>query len=74
MGSNRRLSGGYIFTAELAGIRERSEKLTSTLVDFSRQTTQVDTLRKIVEMVALAGANTAAATDLLGYKNANRES
>jgi hypothetical protein len=71
--SSRRLVGGYVYRDELEGIRDRSQNVVNRLVAFSKKTEKPETLREIVEMVALVGANATAATDLLGYKDARDE-
>ena len=72
-GNGRRLIGGYIFRDELEGIRGRSQAVIRQLVTFSKKTDKPETLREIVEMVALTATNAVSATDLLGYRDAKDE-
>lgn len=71
--NTRRIAGGYAFRDELEGIRDRSVTVVEGLVAFSEKTEKADTLRQIVKMVALTATNAAAATDLLGYRDAREE-
>lgn len=65
--------GGYIFREELEGIRDRSQQVIGNLVSFSKKVEKPETLRDIVEMIALTATNAVSATDLLGYRDARDE-
>lgn len=71
--TSRRLMGGYIFREELEGIRDRSQVVIDRLVGFSKKSDKPETLRDIIEMLALTATNAVSATDLLGYRDAKDE-